>query len=224
MTPSRKISSTVLSARPSRQGSRTAASAQGMTTAAIQATSRRGRGPVWARAERVRAALGWVTTCTSMSPESATMALAVLGRNSCARRPCRGAPTMIWVALTDRANSSTVPATSSPTMSCRLPPRFSASRRCRSISVAEVPTVASDRTTCTAISVRPATRPAIRAPRRSRVLPSGPPVSATTIRSRAAQVPLMPCCARYRSRPSSTRSATQSSASSRRAVRLPSRK
>src|SRR5664279_2476260 len=58
MTPSRKISSTVLSARPSRQGSSTAARAQGMTTAAIQATTRRGRGCVcvWARAKRVRAA------------------------------------------------------------------------------------------------------------------------------------------------------------------------
>ena len=66
------------------------------------------------------------------------MALATLGRNSCAKRPCREAPTMIWVPLTDRANSSTVAAMSSPTMSCRLPPRFSTSSRCRSISVADV--------------------------------------------------------------------------------------
>ena len=124
------------------------------------------------------------------------MALATLGRNSWASRPCRDAPTMIWVPLTDRANSSTVAAMSSPTMSCRLPPRFSASRRCRSISVAEVAAVPSDLTTWTPISDRPATRPAIRAPRRSSIAPSGPPVSATTIRSRAAQVPVMPCSAR----------------------------
>src|SRR5664279_3796895 len=58
MTPSRKISSTVLSARPSRQGSSAAARAQGMTTAAIQATTtRRGRGGVCvcARARSARA-------------------------------------------------------------------------------------------------------------------------------------------------------------------------
>ena len=37
-------------------------------------------------------------------------------------------------------------------------------------------------------------RAAIRAPRRIRVSPSSPPVSATTTRSRASQVPWMPCC------------------------------
>ena len=47
--------------------------------------------------------------------------------------------------------------------------------------VAEVAAVPSDRTTCTPTSDRPATRPAIRAPRRSSIAPSGPPVSATTI-------------------------------------------
>ena len=54
--------------------------------------------------------------------------------------------------------------------------------------------------------------------------PPGPPVSATTTRSRASQVPWMSCAARYRCRPSSTLSASQSRASSRSAVRLPARK
>ena len=39
-------------------------------------------------------------------------------------------------------------------------------------------------------------RAAMRAPRRISVSPSGPPVSATTTRSRACQVPWMPCSAR----------------------------
>ena len=67
----------------------------------------------------------------------------------------------------------------------------------------------------------PPLRVAIRAARRISVSPSGPPVSPTTIRSRVSQVPVMPCCSRYRCIPSSTWSASQSSASSRSAVRLP---
>ena len=61
----------------------------------------------------------------------------------------------------------------------------------------------------------------MRAARRISVSPSGPPVSATTTRSRASQVPVMSCFSRYCWRASSTRSAVHSSASSRRALRLP---
>ena len=67
---------------------------------------------------------------------------------------------------------------------------------------------------------RPA-RTAIRAARRSSVSPSGPPVSATTTRSRASQMPEISCCSRYCCRASSTRSAVHSRASSRSALRLP---
>ena len=79
--------------------------------------------------------------------------------------------------------------------------------------------------TWTASRSPPVDRAAIRAARRISVSPSGPPVSATTTRSRASQVPLDvvlrrgSCCSA-----SSTRSAIQSRASSRSAVRLPTRK
>ena len=42
----------------------------------------------------------------------------------------------------------------------------------------------------------PELRAAMRAPRRSSVSPSGPPVSATTTRSLASHLPVMPCSAR----------------------------
>ena len=67
-------------------------------------------------------------------------------------------------------------------------------------------------------------RAAIRAARRISVSPSGPPVSATTTRSRVSQVSSMLVLVRYRCSPSSTLSASHSSASSRSAVRLPTRK
>jgi len=49
----------------------------------------------------------------------------------------------------------------------------------------------SDRVTCTASRSPPEERAAIRAARRISVSPSGPPVSATTTRSRASQVSKM---------------------------------
>ncbi|CPU64481.1 Uncharacterised protein [Mycobacteroides abscessus] len=50
--------------------------------------------------------------------------------------------------------------------------------------------------TCTARSWPPADRAAMRAPRRTSVSPSGPPVSVTTTRSRASQVLSIPCSVR----------------------------
>ena len=78
--------------------------------------------------------------------------------------------------------------------------------------------------TWTASRSPPEALAAIRAARLISVSPSGPPVSATTTRSRASQVEVMSCSARYFCRPSSTLSASHSSASSRSAVRLPARK
>ena len=78
--------------------------------------------------------------------------------------------------------------------------------------------------TCTASRSPPLTRLRILAPRRIRTSPSGPPVSPMTMRSRAGQLAWIPFSARYLARPSSTRSASHSRASSRRAVRLPRRK
>ena len=48
--------------------------------------------------------------CTSMSPESRTMAIEVVGRNSWVSRLCRDTPTTTWVPLTSRAKSSTAAA------------------------------------------------------------------------------------------------------------------
>ena len=100
----------------------------------------------------------------------------------------------------------------------------STSTRCRARCAGSAPASPSLRATCTASRSAPLVRAAIRAARRIRVSPSGPPVSATTTRSRASQVAPMSCSARYRSSCSSTLSASQSSASSRSAVRLPTRK
>ena len=55
----------------------------------------------------------------------------------------------------------------------------------------------SDRATWTASRSPPLDRAAMRAARRMSVSPSGPPVRATTTRSRASQVPVMSCVSRY---------------------------
>ena len=70
----------------------------------------------------------------------------------------------------------------------------------------------------------PLVRWAIRDARRMRVSPPGAPVMATTTRSRVSHGWVMPWSSMYCWRESSTRSATHSRASSRRAARLPSRK
>ena len=171
-----------------------------------------------------RAAWAWVTMWTSMSAAELITRLATPGP---AIRPYHGVretPRTICEALTVRANSMRAFATSSPTTVCHVAPFSSASSRARSRSGAAPDRVPSGSMTWTTRSSRPATRPAMRSPRRMSVIDSGPPVTATMMRSRAAHVSRMPLASRYSSRPSSTRSASQRRASSRSAVRLPSRK
>lgn len=191
-TPSKKINRTVERLNASRTGRIAPASTSGTVTAETQAQT--------VLRPAIRNVSGricdmdfsWVTTCTSMSPELRTIVMEVLGRTSAASRPCLEAPTIIWVPLLPRAKSSTARAMSSPTTRWKLPPRLSVRSRCRSISAAAAPTVPSERTMCTATRSRPEPRPVIRAPLRSSNGPAGPPVRATTIRSRAAQVPVIP--------------------------------
>ena len=66
----------------------------------------------------------------------------------------------------------------------------------RPAGAGSAPVSPSERVTWTASRSPPVARAAIRAARRIRVSPSGPPVSATTTRSRASQVPSMSCSAR----------------------------
>ena len=70
----------------------------------------------------------------------------------------------------------------------------------------------------------PFERCAMRAARRTSRSPSAEPVRATSTRSRVSQGCSIPWRLRYSASPSSTRSASQASASSRRAARLPGRK
>ena len=102
------------------------------------------------------------------------MSSAVLGRRAVLNRPRRDAPTTTWVPFTDRANSRTAVATSSPTTVWKVPPRSSVSCRSRATSSGRAPMVPSPRTTCTATSARPALRPEIRDPRRQQRLALGP--------------------------------------------------
>ena len=100
---------------------------------------------------------------------------------------------------------------------------WSASSRTLPICGADTPASPSPRTTCTTISSA-LDFDAIRDARRTSVSDSGPPVTATTTRSRASQVSVILFSARYFASAASTWSASHSSASSRSAVRLPRRK
>ena len=118
-------------------------------------------------------------------PASRAISVPLLSRSASRHRLRRDTPTTIIVALTPRAKSTTALGTSSPTTVWNVPPRDSTSRRCSAIvpgATLGSPSVAS---TCTASRSEPAARWAMRAPRRSSVSPSGPPVTATTTRSRA---------------------------------------
>ena len=140
-----------------------------------------------------------------------------------AQRDRRDVPSTSWVAFISRAKSSSAAGTSSPTTVCTVAPRLAASSRTLPICGAETPDRPSPRTTCTTISSA-LDFDAIREARRTRVSDSGPPVTATTTRSRASQVSVILLSARYFASAASTWSASHSSASSRSAVRLPRRK
>ena len=88
---------------------------------------------------------------------------------------------------------------------------------------ADTPASPSPRTTCTTISSA-LDLDAMRNALRTSVSDSGPPVTATTTRSRASQVAVMSFSSRYFASAASTWSASHNSASSRSAVRLPRRK
>ena len=167
-------------------------------------------------------AAAWVTMCTSISPESAMTwppmpaadrprpARAAAGARSPAgwRRRCGRTPAGRRRRRRRR-----------PGGSCRRgsPPAPAAC----AARAGEAPVRPSEARTCTASRAPLPERCATREARRISVSPSGPPVSATTTRSRASQTWSMWCSALYRRSPSSTRSASHSSASSRSAVRLP---
>ena len=185
---------------------------------------RRDRAAGGRRAPRPRPARSCGTRCTSMAPDSAVVVTPTPAEKSWATRPRLEAPSTIWVALTARAKSSSARGTSAPTTWWYEPPRLSTSTRWRDSRAGSAPTRPSLRATCTASSAAPRLRSAIRAARRIRVSPSGPPVRATTTRSRVSHVASMPWSVRYAPSWASTLSASQSSASSRRAVRFPVRK
>ncbi len=197
-TPSRKASSTVLRLSASRTGRSTRVSRRGRASPTAQAHTLRGpwiRRPVSRRC----GSSGWVprvTTWTSISPESRTMSPAVLGRSAVLSRPRRDVPTTTCVPFTDRAKSSTAVAMSSPTTVWKVPPRSSVSWRSAARVSGLAPRVPSPRTTWTAVRARPAERPAMSAPRRSSASSLALPVSATTMRARAAHVCWIPCCSR----------------------------
>ena len=112
------------------------------------------------------------------------------------QRPLLLAPTTIWVAFSARAKSSSATATSSPTTWCQVPPIDSVRRRWRPTSPGSTRARPSLRTTCTARRSEPVVRAVIRTARRSSVSPSGPPGSATTMRSRASHGWSIPWAAR----------------------------
>ena len=139
-------------------------------------------------------------------------------------RPRRLAPSTIWVAFWARANRSSVSGTSSPGTSWKLPPSEATSARCVSSARIQPGGQAVVPVTCTASSSLPGVRAAILAARLITASSPFSPAMPTTIRSLVSHGAAMPCSARYRCMPSSTRSATHSRASSRSAVRFPGRK
>ncbi len=158
-------------------------------------------------------------SCRTAAPPAAPMPSSKMR----AHRDRRDVPITSWVAFSSRAKSSRALGTSSPTTVCRVAPRLMASSRTLPICGAETPDSPSPRTTCTIISSA-LDFDAIRDARRTRVSDSGPPVTATTTRSRASQVSVILLSSRYFSRAASTWSASHSSANSRSAVRFPGRK
>lgn len=161
--------------------------------------------------------------CTSIFPDPCTTAGPMPSSKMRAHRERRELPITSWVALAERANSSRVLGTSSPTTLCTLAPMSAASRRTLVMVAADAPASPSPRTTCTTINSA-LEREAMRPARRTRVSDSTPPVTATTTRSRVSQVSVIWFSVRYLASAVSTWSASHSSASSRSAVRLPGRK
>ena len=173
------------------------------------------------------AASSWVTRCTSMSPESRTTVADDAGAEGGRPAAAAAGPSTIWVALTPRAKSRSavgdVVTDDGVEGAAERLRRAAAARRV--VGGRGRPARRCGRRAAPSSSP-PAPRSAMRAPRRmQRSRPSGPPVRATTTRSRAGQGSGDAVLGRGSAQgASSTRSATHSSASSRSAVRLPARK
>ncbi len=196
--------------------------ASGKTTAASHDTTWRVRGGIVENG-KPRLAASWLTMWTSILPEFLMVAAPMPSLKMLAHRDRRELPSTNWVAFVSRAKSSSAHDTSSPTTVCTVAPMLPASSRTLPISRGNSPDNPSPRTTCTTISCA-LDFDAMREARRTNVSDSGPPVTATTTRSRASQVSVIFLSARYFANAESTWSASHSSAISRSAVKLPARK
>ena len=123
-----------------------------------------------------------------MVPDSAVVRAPIPGSNARAHRERREVPSTNWVAFTARAKSSSAAGTSSPTTVWNDAPTSSARRRSSTpvLPGSRGPVSPSLRRTCTHSRSADPARRAMRAARRMTVALSGPPVTATTTRSRAS--------------------------------------
>ena len=176
----------------------TQVSSIGSATAPTQPATWRPResGESSGRLRARRATSSWVTRWTSIEPASEAIRSPVVPVKSRRSRPCRETPTMIIVALVPAAKSTTAAETSSPTTEWKVPPTEATSSWARSSRRSSALCRPSVAITCTASSSAPAARWASRAPRRISVSLSGPPVTATTMRSLAGQVSWIRCARR----------------------------
>ena len=225
-TPRRNASRTVDRLSASRNGSEREGQAD-RDERARGSTSRRGRSRPdggGGHPGRVRPARSWDTTCTSMSPESRTMCVGGAGPQGGAQPTASGGADHDLGAV-DRAGEvedgrgDVLPDDGVEGAAEILGELAQPGDDVRARTDGAV---AADDVDGGKGAARAATGDQGAAAQQG--VPSGPPVRATTMRVRAAHVSWMPCSARYFSRPSSTRSASHSSASSRSAVRLPARK
>ncbi len=190
-TVARKNSTTsVDSPTSSRPSVPTAVASSGRATASAQPSAWRRIGTALDSrgSRRPRPASAWLTMCTSMCPESCTTRAPMPSTTDRATRDRREVPSTSWVASTPRAKSSSAAGTSSPTTVWKDAPTSSASLRSPASAPTGAPTRPSPRSTCTANSSAEPERLAMRAARRSTVSLSGPPVRATTTRSRVSQM------------------------------------
>ena len=166
-----------------------------MTVAITGRITAAGQPNAWRRAGRdirrrgADPASSWVTRWTSMLPDSAVVRTPIPGSNARAHRERREVPSTNWVAFAARAKSSSAAGTSSPTTVWNDAPTSSARRRSSTPVLPGSPGPVSPslrRTSTHSRSADPARR-AMRAARRMTVALSGPPVTATTTRSRASQ-------------------------------------
>ncbi len=194
----------------------------GTMSAASHDVTRRSRGASDA-VRNPRLASSWVTRCTSILPDSSTILGPIPSSNRRAQRDRREVPITSCVAFISRANSSRAVGTSSPTTVCSEASRLVANSRILAIRDSDRPARPSPRTTWTTMSSA-VDFDAIRDARRTNVSDSGPPVTATTTRSRASHMSVILFSARYFASAVSTWSASHSSASSLSAVRFPRRK